>query len=81
MSADEKSLFAGLWDTFSSAAFNAYDGYGWILPALLLTILLLGVLVLVACAIDDLPIDVEIFQGIGCIFKWTRRWWRGDRSD
>jgi hypothetical protein len=54
VSADGKSLFKGLWDTFSSAVFNAYDAYGWILPALLLTILLLGVLVLIACAMEDL---------------------------
>ena len=44
-------------------------------PALLLTILLLGVLVLIACAMEDLPIDVEIFDGIGGIFKCTHRWW------
>ena len=81
MSADGKSLFEGLWDTFSSAVFNAYDAYGWILPALLLTTLLLGVLVLIACAMEDLPIDVEIFDGIGGIFKWTRRWWKGNRSN
>jgi hypothetical protein len=65
----------------SSAAFNAYDGYGWILPALVLTILLIGVLVLIASAIEGLAIDVEIFQGIGGIFKWTRRWWSGDGSE
>ena len=80
MSADEKSLLEGLWDTFSSAVFNAYEGYGWILPALLLTILLLGVLALIACAMEDLPLDIEIFDGIGGIFKWTRRWWKGNRS-
>lgn len=79
MSADEKQLFEGLWDTFSSTVSNAYDGYGWILPAVLLTILLLGVLALIAYAIEDLPIDVEIFDGIGGIFRWTRRWWKGNR--
>ncbi len=79
MSADEKSLFDGVWDTFSSAVFNAWDGYGWILPALLLTLLLLGVLVLIAWAMEDFPIDVDIFDGIGGIFRWTRRRWKGDR--
>ncbi len=79
MSVDDKSLCEGLWDTFSSAVFNAYDGYGWILPALLLTILLLGVLVLIACAMEDLPFDVEMFDGIEGIFRWTRRWWKGNR--
>jgi hypothetical protein len=79
VSADEKSLFDGVWDTFSSAVFNAWDGYGWILPALLLTLLLLGVLVLIAWAMEDFPIDVDIFDGIGGIFRWTRRRWKGDR--
>jgi hypothetical protein len=79
VSADEKQLFEGLWDTFSSAVSNAYDGYGWILPAVLLTILLLGVLALIAYAMEDLLIDVEIFDGIGGIFRWTRRWWKGNR--
>jgi hypothetical protein len=27
VSADEKTLFEGLWNKFSSAVFNAYDGY------------------------------------------------------
>ena len=81
MSADEKSLLEGLWDTFSSAVFNTYDGDGWILPALLLTILFLGILVLIACAMEDLPIDLEIFDGVGGIFRWTRRWWKGNRSE
>jgi len=79
VSADEKSLFDGLWDTLSSAVFNAYDAYGWIIPALLLTILLFAIVVLIAYAMEDIPIDVEIFHGVGAIFKWTRRRWRGDR--
>ena len=80
MSTDERSLLEGLWDTFSSAVFNLYDSYGWILPALLLTTLLLGVLALVAYAMEDLPIDAEVFDGIGGIFRWTRHWWKGNRS-
>jgi hypothetical protein len=61
--------------------FIAYDGHGWILPALLLTILLLGILVLIACAMEDLPINVEMFDGVAGIFRWTRRWWKGNRSE
>jgi hypothetical protein len=51
------------------------DNYGWILPALFLTALLLGVIVLVAWIAEDIPFDVEIFQGIGGIFKWARTQW------
>lgn len=65
---------------FTSAVFNVYASYGWILPALVLTIFLLGVLLLIAYAAEDLPIDGEIFDGIGSIFKWTRRWWKRGRS-
>ena len=79
MSAGEKSLFEGLWDTCSSAVFNVYDGYGWIFPALLLTALLVGVLILIAYATEELPIDGELFNGIGGIFKWTRARWNGNR--
>lgn len=77
----EKSLFEGLWDTISSAMFNVFDSYGWIIPAVLLTMLLLGILVLISYAMEDLPIDAEIFDGVGGIFRCTRRWWKGNRSD
>jgi len=80
VSADEKSLFAGLWDALSSAVINAYDAYGWILPALFLTVLLLAILVVIAWAAEDLPFEIEIFDSVGGIFKWARRCWRGNRS-
>jgi hypothetical protein len=78
VSADEKPLLDGLWDSFSLVVFNSYDSYGWILPALLLTILLLGVLLLFAWATEDLPIDVGIFETVSDIFKWSRRRWKGN---
>lgn len=78
MSADGGSPLDGLWDSISSAVVSFVDAFGWILPALVLTILFLGLIALVAFWLDDLPFDFEILQGVGGIFRWTRRWWRGE---
>jgi hypothetical protein len=57
-----------------------YDAYGWVLPALLLSLLLLGFLALLAWALEDLPVDVEVLQGFDGIFRGTRKWWREGRG-
>jgi hypothetical protein len=81
VSADRKSVLEALWETFSSAVSTAYDVYGWIVPALLLAFLFLGVIGLIACAVEDAPFDIEVFQGDGGIFRWTRRWWRVEQAE
>jgi hypothetical protein len=60
---------------------NALDAFGWIIPALALTVLLLGAIALVAWCLEDLPFEPEIFDAIGGIFRWTRESWRGQRAD
>jgi len=64
----------------ATAVFNVYDAYGWVILAVLLSVLLLGVLALPAWALEDLPVDAEVFQGFGGIFRWTRKWWREERA-
>jgi hypothetical protein len=78
--ADSGTPLNGLWDSLSTAVVNAMDPLGWILPALILTLLFLGAVALVAWWLEDLPVELEIFQAIGGIFKWTRKWWRGERT-
>lgn len=69
MSADGGSPLDGLWDSISSAVVSFVDAFGWILPALVLTILFLGLIALVAFWLDDLPFDsrssreLEAFSG------------------
>jgi hypothetical protein len=74
------SQLEGLWDAAATVVFNVYDAYGWVIPAVLLSLLLLGVLVLLAWALEDLPVDAEILQGFGGIFRWTRKRWRDRRG-
>jgi hypothetical protein len=81
MSTDGNSQLERLWDAAASIIFNAIDAYGWIIPAVLLSILLLGLIALVAWWLEDLPLDPEILQGFGGIFRWTRKWWRDSRSN
>jgi len=80
VSSDGNSQLEGLWDAAASAVLNVYDAYGWVVPALLLSLLLLGVLVLLAWALEDLPVDAEALQGFGGIFRWTRKRWREGRG-
>jgi hypothetical protein len=80
VSADGGSQLEGIWDAFASAVFNLIDSYGWILPAVALSILFLGLIVLVAWCLEDLPFEPEIFDGIGGIFRWTRKWWKDSRD-
>jgi hypothetical protein len=78
VSADGRSQLDGLWDSLSTAVMNAIDGYAWILPALVLTALFFGLIVLIAWCTEDLPFELDIFEIVGGIFKWTRKWWRGE---
>jgi hypothetical protein len=78
VSADGGSQLDGLWDSLSTAVMNAIDAYGWILPAAVLTILFLGFMVLIAWCTEELPFEPEVFNAIGDIPRWTRKWWRGE---
>jgi len=80
VSTEGNSFLEGLWDAAASALFNVYDAHGWVIPAVLLSLLLLGVLALLAWALEDLPVDAEALQGFGGIFRWTRKWWREERA-
>jgi hypothetical protein len=76
VSADGDSHLDGLWDAAASVVFNAYNAYGWVLPAALLSLLFLGALVLFCWLLDDLPFDLQVIKGPRWIFRWTRAGWR-----
>jgi hypothetical protein len=75
MSDDGNSQLDALRDAAASAILNAYDAYGWIVPALLLSVLFLGMLGLFVWWFEDLPF--EFLDGCGGILRWTRSAWRG----
>ena len=81
MSTDWSSQLEGLWDAMAAAVLNVYDAYGWVIPAVLLSVLFLGLLVFVAWLAEDLPFDLEVFQGFGGIFKWARTSWGDGRGE
>jgi hypothetical protein len=69
---DSYSQLERLGDADGSVVLNVLDAYGWIVPAVLMTILLLGVVILIAWALEELPFELPVFEGIGGIFKWSR---------
>jgi len=69
---DSYSQLEKLGDADGSVFFNILDAYGWIVPAVLMSILLFGVVILIAWAIEDLPVEFPFFEGVGGIFKWSR---------
>jgi hypothetical protein len=75
VSTDGNSYFENLWNTATCTFCNVIDAYGWIVPALFLTVLLIGVIALFAWIAEDIPFDLEIFQSVGGIFKWARSQW------
>lgn len=74
MPADDGSQLAALWDAAASTIFNVYDAYGWIVPALVLSLLFLALIALFGYLLDDIP--VEFLDGFVGVFRWTRKRWR-----
>jgi hypothetical protein len=72
MSTDGSSQLEAMWDSLAAMVLNVYDAYGWIVPALLLSVLFLGLIALFAWLTEELPLDLEIFRCLGGIFKWMR---------
>ena len=76
VAADGNSQLERLWDAAAAGLCNIYDAYGWGVPAVLLSMVFLGLRALLAWALEDLPVDLEVFQGFGGIFRWMRSRWR-----
>jgi hypothetical protein len=61
----------GLDGALGSAISNAVDSFACVVPAILLSVLLLGFLVLIGSLTDDFPL-FEFPEWLGGIFKWAR---------
>ncbi len=77
---DANSQLAGLWDTCATALLNTWDAYGWILPAILLTLLFFGAIVLVCWALADLDFDAGLIEAPIGIFRWCRKTFQSQRT-
>ena len=77
VSADGNSQFESLWNTVVAGFYYAFDAYGWVLPAVVLSVMLLCLIALLAWWLEDIPFDMDLFRAIGGIFRWTRERWRG----
>jgi hypothetical protein len=79
---DVNSKLDGMSDAVSSAIITAFDSYGWVIPALFLVLLFIGVLLLIAFALGsvDIDLDLPVFESVSGIFKWARETWRGNGS-
>lgn len=82
--ADGNSQLEGLSDVVATTVFNAYEGYGWIVPASLLVALFLGVLYLFCIWLDNvgagLDLDFPVIESVRGIIRWTREKWREGRG-
>ncbi|HWE85826.1 MAG TPA: hypothetical protein VG267_12850 [Terracidiphilus sp.] len=76
MPTDSNSQLESLWDTCAGTLINTWDVYGWLIPALLLTILFFAVIAFVCWALEDVDFDLPIFEGPRCIFRWCKRRWQ-----
>ena len=76
MSTDDGSQLESLWDSCAAFVLNAYDAYGWMVPALLLTLLFFTVLALICWALEGIELDLPVFEGPVAIFGWCRKNWQ-----
>lgn len=76
---DGKYQLEGLDTALGSAISNAVDSLAWVVPAVLLSVLLLGFLILIGSLIDDFPL-FELPECFCGIFRSARASWGDERS-
>jgi hypothetical protein len=81
MGADGNSQLVAMWDAAVAAITNTFDAYGWIVPAVLISVLLIALLGLVGYLTEDLPFDADVFNVFPAIFKWMRESWQGNNYE
>jgi len=81
MGSDGSSQLVAMWDASVAAITNTLDAYGWIVPAILTTLLYLGLIALFCWLVEDLPVELPVFEGVGGIFKWMRASLRGNNCE
>jgi hypothetical protein len=79
MPADGNSQFESLWDTCAATLINTWDIYGWVVPALLLTILFFAAIAQFCWALEDISSELPVCRGPKWIFHRMRLIWRARR--
>lgn len=77
MSGESRSLIGGLLDSATSVVFSAYEAYGWIVPATVVTVLFFAVFVFLCWLLEDIPLEFDVFTAPRSIFNWTHKRWVG----
>ena len=79
--AEGSSQLNSFLDSVGTWFLNVFDGYGWYVPALLLTVLFFAAFGLLCYMLEDVPLDLEILSAPKAIFSWTKeRWQRARKS-
>jgi hypothetical protein len=80
VSSDDGSQLESLWNITANAVIDAYNAWGWVVPAIFLTALF-GVVCLLLIELAS-SLHLECFadlspeiEPISAIFSWTRKEW------
>jgi hypothetical protein len=76
VSTDGNSQLDRLMDTLASSIWYTYDAYGWIVPAIFLTLLFFAAVVLLCWLADVIPLEGEILTAPHSIFNCMRKRWQ-----
>lgn len=79
MPTDGSSQIDSLWDSCATFVLSAYDAYGWVVPALLLTLLFFTLIAAICWALDDI-VEAPVLEGPRAIFRWCRQNWEPQRG-
>jgi hypothetical protein len=77
---DANSQLEGIWDACATGILNAWDACGWLIPALLLTLLLFAVFALICFACEGIEFDEGLIEGPVAIFRWSRKTFKSERG-
>jgi hypothetical protein len=71
----------GLDSTLGSAISNAVDSFAWVVPAVFLSVLLLGFIALIGSLVGDFPLEFDLPECFCGIFRYARASWRDEHGE
>ena len=78
---DGKYQLEGLDTALGSAINNVFTPLAWIIPAIFLSALLIVFLGFIGSLIGDCPLDIELLDCFGGIFKFARDSWGNEQGE
>lgn len=81
MANDGNSQIESLWSACAGTIAQQWDAYGWVVPALLLTLVFFAAIGWLCWALEDLPVDVPLVKVPKWIFRRMRLIWRVRRMN